>query len=203
MKKMYIICLVFLSAGIIFYLSYNYAKNNMGLNHRIQEQESEPEVRVESMTQTSYNENLISNITVVKLQTYDLNNDTFKEETINTPVAFLGMDRSDLIAYLKEYLKEPDVEDVKRGLKAFELVQFSSDEVVIRKTFEMEKEEAGYYALLENGYVTIYLEDKKTIYDYTDIPSADLPDYIIANLNEGIKFDGLKELYEFLETYSS
>lgn len=203
MKKMYIICLVLFVAGIIFYLSYSYSKNNMGLHDYTNETESEPKLRVESMTQTSKNDNLISNITVIKLQTYDLNNDTFSEETINTPVKFLGMSRSDLIEYMKEYLDQPDAEDVKRGLKAFELVQFSTEEVVIRKTFKMENKEAGYYAMLENGYVTIYLEDKKTIYDYTDIPVVDLPDYVIANLNKGIKFDGIRELYEFLETYSS
>lgn len=203
MKKMYIICLIFIAAGVVFYFSYNYSRNNLGLHQDLEERVSETESQFELMTQTAYNEIKISNLTVIKLQTHDMNNDTFEEEKINTPVNFLGMGRSDLIQYMQEYLKEPDKEDAKRGLKAFELVKFASDEVVLRKTYRMEETMDEYYAVMENGYVTIYLKDKTTIYDYTDIAAADLPDYMVQSLESGFYFRGLKELYEFLETYSS
>lgn len=203
MKKLYIICLIFIVAGIVFYFSYNYSRENLGLNHDMNETESETEGKIEIMTQAAYSEIKISNITVIKLQVYDLNNDTFEEEKINTPVDFLGMERSDLIEYMQEYLESPDKEDILRGLKAFELVKFSSEEVVIRKTYKMEEKKEGYYAVIENGYVTIYLEDRSTIYDYTDIDVKGLPDYIVRNLIDGMRFDGIRELYEFLETYSS
>lgn len=203
MKKMYIICYIFITVVVVFYFTYNYSKHNMGLNHELEERTRESESQFEIMTQTAYNEIKISNLTVIKLQTYDLNNNTFEEEKINTPVNFLGMGRSDLLLYMQEYLKEPDKEDIKRGLKAFELVKFSNDEVVLRKTYQMEEVMDEYYAVLENGYVTIYLKDESTIYDYTDIAEADLPDYLVLSLKNGLHFHGLKELYEFLETYSS
>lgn len=205
MKKMYFICFILLTAGVIFYFSYQYSKENMGKGMRAPELQSMPEVeqRMEQMTQTAYHESKITNITVVKLQIMDLNNDTFEEEKINTPVYFLEMEREDLINYLQEYLKKPDAEDVKRGLKAFELVKFSREEVVIRKTFQKDEKKDGYYAMAENGYVIIYLADRTTIYDYTDIAETELPEYLLENMKKGIYFEGIRELYEFLETYSS
>lgn len=155
------------------------------------------------MTNVSYNDIRINNLTVVHLQVYDLNNQTFTEEKINTPVAFLEMGRNDLIEYLNDYMKNPDEEDVKRGLVAFELVEFSKEQVVIRKTYEQSTEDTGYYAVLENGYVTIYCGDKSSVYDYTNIAAGKLPEQILSKTIEGFYFNDMIELYEFLQTYSS
>ncbi len=203
MKKMYIICFLFLCAGTVFYFSYIYSKENLGQNYDMEQVESERGMPVEPMTNVSYSDIRINNLTTVRLQIYDLNNQTFTEEKINTPVEFLEMERNDLIEYLNAYMKNPDKEDEKRGLIAYELVEFSKDTVVIRKTYELAEKENGYYAMLENGYVTIYCGDKATIYDYTDIAAGKLPENIRTKTIEGFYFNDLVELYEFLETYSS
>lgn len=203
MKKMYIICFLFLCAGAAYYFSYLYSKENMGQNYEAQQIETESQITVEPMTNVSYSDIRINNLTTVHLQVYDLNNQTFTEEKINTPVAFLEMDRNDLIEYLNNYMKNPDKEDVKRGLVAYELVEFSREQVVIRKTFELDEEENGYYAVLENGYVTIYCGDKTSIYDYTDIAAGKLPEQILSKTIDGFYFNDLIELYEFLEAYTS
>lgn len=203
MKKMYIICFLFLCAGTVFYFSYIYSKENLGQNYDMEQVESERGMPVEPMTNVSYSDIRINNLTTVRLQIYDLNNQTFTEEKINTPVEFLEMERNDLIEYLNSYMKNPDKEDEKRGLIAYELVEFSRDTVVIRKTYELDEKDNGYYAMLENGYVTIYCGDKATIYDYTDIAAGKLPENIRMKTIEGFYFNDLVELYEFLETYSS
>ncbi|MCM1467863.1 MAG: hypothetical protein NC086_06910, partial [Alistipes sp.] len=169
MKKLYIICFLFLCAGAAYYFSYLYSKENLAQDNEARQAETESQISVEPMTNVSYNDIRINNLTVIHLQVYDLNNQTFTEEKINTPVAFLEMNRNDLIEYLNDYMKNPDKEDVKRGLVAYELVEFSREQVVIRKTFELGEEDNGYYAVLENGYVTIYCGDKSSVYDYTDI----------------------------------
>lgn len=205
MKKVYIICLfVFVAVGV-FYVSYRISDRRMEEKQQQLEILNETEGDIEIVTRpASYEEIKITNITTIKLQVNDLNNDTFEEKVINTPVEFLEMTRSDLIEYMKEYLESPDVEDEKRGLMAYELVEFSKKSVVLRKTYKMEEEEeVQYKALLENGYVTIYSSDDDVIYDYTDIALEDLPDEIKYALKKGIIFNGERELYEFLETYSS
>lgn len=203
MKKMYIICFLFLCAGAAYYFSYLYSKENLGQDNEARQVETESQVPVEPMTNVSYNDIRINNLTVIHLQVYDLNNQTFTEEKINTPVAFLEMNRNDLIEYLNDYMKNPDKEDVKRGLTAYELVEFSREQVVIRKTFELGEEDNGYYAVLENGYVTIYCGDKSSVYDYTDIAAGKLPEQIRSKTIDGFYFNDLIELYEFLEAYTS
>lgn len=203
MKKLYIICFLFLCAGAAYYFSYLYSKENLGQNYEAEQIETESQIPVEPMTNVSYSDIRINNLTVIHLQVYDLNNQTFTEEKINTPVAFLEMDRNDLIKYLNDYMKNPDKEDVQRGLVAYELVEFSREQVVIRKTFELDEANNGYYAVLENGYVTIYCGDRTSIYDYTDIAAGKLPEQILSKTIDGFYFNDLIELYEFLETYTS
>lgn len=203
MKKLYIICFLFLCAGAAYYFSYLYSKENLGQNYEAEQIETESQIPVEPMTNVSYSDIRINNLTVIHLQVYDLNNQTFTEEKINTPVAFLEMNRNDLIEYLNDYMKNPDKEDVQRGLVAYELVEFSREQVVIRKTFELDEANNGYYAVLENGYVTIYCGDKTSIYDYTDIAAGKLPEQILSKTIDGFYFNNLIELYEFLETYTS
>ena len=65
------------------------------------------------------------------------------------------------------------------------------------------KENQGYYLKLLEGYVAVYYQDRKTLYELTDIPSASLPDEVQNQLREGKYVENDKELYGFLENYSS
>lgn len=65
-----------------------------------------------------------------------------------------------------------------------------------------EKDEGFYLAEL-NGYLVVYREDKKTIYEYTNILVADLPENVQEEILEWKKMDSIQELYGFLENYSS
>ena len=169
----------------------------------IEDYTDSPNEILENTPKTAYEESRINNLTTIKMQINDLNTDSFEEFKINTPVEFLEFTKSDLLKYLDEYSKNPDKEDKDRGLIEFEMVKFSNKEVVIRKTYKSEDSSDKYIAVLENGYVTIYHEDVKTIYDYTDIPEVKLPADIVKSMDNGIIFDNISKLYEFLETYSS
>lgn len=60
-----------------------------------------------------------------------------------------------------------------------------------------------YYLMDVNGYVVVYLSDKKTAYEYTDIACEDLPDTVKEELKNGKYLETQEELYGFLENYSS
>lgn len=66
-----------------------------------------------------------------------------------------------------------------------------------------ETEEYLYYLMEESGYVNIYLSDRKTIYEYTDIPLDMLPLELQSEILEGKGISSEGELYDFLENYSS
>ena len=60
-----------------------------------------------------------------------------------------------------------------------------------------------YYLKARNGYVVVYLSDKKTAYEYTDILLSDLPENLQKEINNGKYIENTESLYGFLENYSS
>ncbi len=60
-----------------------------------------------------------------------------------------------------------------------------------------------YYLMEVNGYVVVYLSDKKTPYEYTDIKYDDLPAELRDEIRNGKYMEDAKTLYGFLENYSS
>ena len=64
-----------------------------------------------------------------------------------------------------------------------------------------------YYLKELNGYVVVYLSDKKTVYEYTDISLEDLPENQNSDNEQGWSYgkyiETSESLYGFLENYSS
>ena len=60
-----------------------------------------------------------------------------------------------------------------------------------------------YYLKELNGYVVVYLNDKKTVYEYTDISLEDLPENLQKEVQNGKYIETSESLYGFLENYSS
>lgn len=82
----------------------------------------------------------------------------------------------------------------------YRLISYSSDNIVLRQT----KDAPQTYLLKEkDGYVIVYLEDGKTIYEYTAIAIQDLPFDLQEAVNAGKTVESQEELYSFLENYSS
>lgn len=206
MKRLYIICFIFVFAALGAYFSYNYFANNTKREDLPKENIDEIGAKlIEKKLNLKHKEQTkINNLTTIKLQKYYELTGDFNEEIINTPVIFLEMTKEDLITYMSNYLSNPDREDVNEGIIAFDIIKFSKEEVVLRKTFNNTSiKEVKYWGYIENGYVSIYLDDNETIYDYTDISANILPNNLRNQFENGKKFYGIEELYEFLETYST
>ena len=60
-----------------------------------------------------------------------------------------------------------------------------------------------YYLMEVNGYIVVYLSDKKTPYEYTDIRFDELPSSLREEVRNGKYVEGEAQLYGFLENYSS
>ena len=54
-----------------------------------------------------------------------------------------------------------------------------------------------------NGYIVVYLSDKKTPYEYTDIRYDELPAAVREEIRNGKYIEDTGTLYGFLENYSS
>ena len=60
-----------------------------------------------------------------------------------------------------------------------------------------------YYLMEVNGYVVVFLSDKKTAYDYTSIEVSSLPATLQNEIKNGKYIESTELLYSFLESYSS
>lgn len=201
MKKTYILSL-FLFAVLsvsVYFLTYKVSKD-------IYEDESnQTEIKQENLviSADTNNEQTVTNTTKYILEHYNSKEFTLKEETLPTPADFVGLTRDELINYLKKYEEAPSLEDKKQGFESFELVSFSKDQIVLRKSYHPYEEDYKYYLIGENGLVTVYYVDKSTIYEYTDIVVDELPDDLKEEVINGKYISTVDDLYNFLENYSS
>lgn len=63
--------------------------------------------------------------------------------------------------------------------------------------------EDGYIITAEDGYVIVYYSDLKNVYEYTTIELELLPQDVQKELTKGIYVEEIKDVYGFLENYSS
>lgn len=67
---------------------------------------------------------------------------------------------------------------------------------------EAEKND-GFYLCELHGYVAVYLSDRATLYELTEIPLDSLPEEVQGEIREGKYIETTGALYGFLENYSS
>lgn len=66
-----------------------------------------------------------------------------------------------------------------------------------------EKKAYEYVIVNEDGYLTVYKKDLKTVYLHTDISYEELHDDLQQKIDNGYPIQTPEELYDFLENYSS
>ena len=137
------------------------------------------------------------------IQAYNIITGETIEEDAVVPDKFIGLNREKLIQEIDEYNKTPSLSDLELGFHYMELVSFASGRVVVRKSYELEEEEKGFFLLNENHYVVVYDQRLSQIYMNTDILVEDLPENIQNEILNMKYVEDERELYNFLESYSS
>ena len=127
--------------------------------------------------------------------------ETEKEEIM--PDKYIGMTRDRLSEELKEYAGKPSLTDKELGFTYIELVSFSPERVVIRKSYEKKAEQTGFFLLNENHYVVVYDRSLEQVYLNTDILTRELPEELQEEILHMKFIENEEELYNFLESYSS
>ncbi|GFI42402.1 MAG: hypothetical protein HFG82_12935 [Dorea sp.] len=114
-------------------------------------------------------------------------------------------------AYQLSYQRAKEQREVKlqvaeetraEGQKKEETTAATPDPATVAADGQALKEDC-YYLMEVNGYVVVYLSDKKTPYEYTDIKYDDLPAELRDEIRNGKYVEDAKSLYGFLENYSS
>ncbi len=188
----------------IYYVGYQYSDNRRSQREYASEEElKQQRIENESLSAGKTDEEVVTNKTTYILEIYDTSNGTLQQQDLPVPAAFLGRTREELIDYLQEYSQEPPEEDIANGFESFELLSYSADKIVLRKSFAPENTGYRYCLLAEDGFVVVYYADMTTLYSYTDIPLSVLPEDVREEIELGKFITELADLYDFLESYSS
>lgn len=137
------------------------------------------------------------------LEIYDMKQENTQTQVLNPPAYLVGLTRDEVIAYLADYMSDMPLSEYNKGLISYELVSFSANEIVIKKTYNEDFLPCRYYVAVRDGYVVVYNSDLKSIYSYTEIEAKNLPEKDRMSLSQGIYVNSLEELYALLESYSS
>lgn len=175
------------------------------INKYYKEQEPLPDTQNNDIRQADadLNQNVVLQSTVVVIESYDENGSLISRE-ITTPNAdVVGLSRLELMIYANEYKTQASQEEINQGLERMVVQSFSSDSVTLVKYYGEPVEEPGYWIAVKDNVVIVYTEDKSEVFEFTNIELWQLPQDVQYDLADGIYVENERELFDFLQTYSS
>lgn len=147
-------------------------------------------------------ETLAADTEYVLLET-DILRDTEVETSWRLPSQYVGMDREQFLTAMENYGSFPPLSELERGFVNLEVVSFSRERVVVRMNYQYVQPGEGFYLAVQNHEVIVYLEDQETVYINTGIMLETLPEELQLEIMDMLYMEEEKNLYNFLETYSS
>lgn len=206
-----LICAMF---SACYYLSYLHALsdfNKKAIERKDQlftlTENSQPTQAVEQNTNDSTSviqtETTVQPTTQYILQIYDMKTGITDTQELNPPAYLVGLTRQEIINYFSVYMSDLPLSEHNMGLLSCELIYFSEDEVIIKKTYNEDFVPFQYYVVVKDGFVVVYNSDLKSVYKDTQIEAKNLPEEDRIALSKGIYVNSLDELYALLESYSS
>ena len=185
------------------------SEENQTLLSRLAQQEAElTELAEQTQEQENVAVGVIAHNTVLPTVSYieeTYNKVTGQLDSVarTAPGFLIGMTREELTEYVTNYMEKLSLAEYEAGLLAYEIVSFSENKVVLRKTYDASKVPYKYYVNISDGMVTVFYSDLESVFEYTHIPAVELSEEDRLALIEGIYVKDREELYSILEGFSS
>ncbi len=185
------------------------SEENKTLLNRLAKQEDEmAELAALQEEQESIAAGVIAHNTVLPTvsyveETYNMVTGQMDSVARIAPGFLIGMTKEELSAYLTNYMDNLSLAEYEAGLLSYEIVSFSENKVVLRKTYDASKVPYKFYINITDGMVTVFYSDMESVFEYTHIPAVDLTEEDRVALIEGIYVKDREELYSILEGFSS
>jgi len=128
-----------------------------------------------------------------------------KIESLGETVRNMETEKVDTLAHTlqKDMLYTFEVYDAVTNeliQEQYQLISYSTDNIVFR---QMKESESSFMLKESDGYVVVYQEDGKSVYEHTDIAVENLSEDLQKEILGGKIIESTEELYSFLENYSS
>lgn len=206
-KAAYIVSFFTLASvfALLYYAGYYYAtSNHIGSSNLITKEEvasSNPSMKNTDTMQevVSEAEQIITTDTKYIEEHYNSDTGELTKQAKDMPIELLGLNRSQVIDYLTTF-KSSNAEE---SIVNIQLVAFSGEQVIIRKTIRDINELYHYYVVCENEIIKIYHSDKKTLFVDTGIDISNIDDEYKVALRNGFYIETVHELYNYLESITS
>ena len=141
--------------------------------------------------------------TELVVEEYDLTQNVSTIQRKTLPDRYVGMNREEFLQQMEKYQESPPLYEKEKGFAGMELQSFSRERVVLEKFYQKAEREEGYYLAFMDSKIVVLKEDKKTVYFTTDISSQMLPEELRQQIMQLSYVQNEKELFDFLESYSS
>lgn len=165
--------------------------------------EADEDERFLSFLDVSSDSPFLRSDTEYVIEEVDVRKGTVTELVESLPDRYVGMDRDGFLEAMQEYAFAPPLSERKKGFVGLEVLSFSRDRVVVQKNYRRASPEDGFYLALMDYRVVVLFDDKKTVYMTTDVSLHMLPSELQEDLADMIYVESEKELYDFLEAYTS
>lgn len=137
------------------------------------------------------------------LESYDEDGNLTNREVTVPNAKLVGMTRLEVMMYANDYKKNAPKAELQQGLQRMVVKSFSPESVTLVKYYGAPIEEPGYWIAVRDNIIVVYTEDKSEIYEFTNIELWQLPLNVQSDLVDGIHVENERELFDFLQTYSS
>jgi len=161
----------------------------------LSETDTEPDLSV------STKQNVTTCDTVYEVETYIGNSYVHSIETI--PFLFTGLTREELQVEIERYELSPSFTDKQNGFESIELLSFHPEKITVKKIYREEEEKIIYYIKAVNHELFVFKSDQEEAYMPTDLTLEMLPENVQQDVINIKCFNDIREVYDFLESYSS
>lgn len=186
--------------SLCYYGSYRLSYNHFKEDTKQQTAEKKQEEIVETDT---IKVATITPMTQCIMEEYDIDTGTVTDKRMSILEKFVGYTRDELAEYLNTFMEEMPQTEKSKGLVSYDLVSFSDDKIVLRKTYDSNQANYKYFMIGENEEIVVYYSDKKRVFEYTGLMLETLPKKELKKLMTGFYVKDKAELYGILENYSS
>lgn len=223
MKKIIYCSLLFAGISAVFGLCYYLSFRNALLHYNREAVEQNTQMLQEILESSGESERLLQQIIEENelavaaatteetlratanyvLETRYLQSQTENKEQLAVPGFMVGINREELETFVRGYMEELPVNEYLAGLVSYEIVSFSSGQVVLRKVYDEAKVTDQFFLCKRGDFIVVYYSDLKTVYEYTEILCSSLPVEEQQALEQGFYVKDTQELYSVLEGYTS
>ncbi len=209
MKKYYSYVIVGISFVLIiftiaFYYSYtrNIVLDKEDINIKSTDNNEETN-RQDGLLVSNNQENIINSKTEYELIIEDRQTGEISTQSLKMPVELIGLNKEQVVDFYNVFLDNPGIGETNKGLLTCEVINFSDKKISIKKVYDKKISQNKFFVIEENGFVTVYYQDKKSVFEYTQISVNYLHKDEILQLEEGFYVENENKLYSILESYSS